>query len=223
MQSTRLLITAQRCSSASRINHLLRRCLTVSTPTARATLSRYSNDLHAGSTANSLRCCSSSQPLVDPNPSSYAPSGLLSLARPSVGTIRRHQPFRHASSGSLPAHKRITLPALSPTMETGTLRSWSKKEGDKVAEGTVDDILSVRTALTMAFAFQVTYSRSLKLTRQRSDSNLVTKDTWQRFFCPVEAKTYPWERSVVEDESGFLDRFMSLFSSAPSLWRKKKT
>jgi pyruvate dehydrogenase E2 component (dihydrolipoamide acetyltransferase) len=44
-------------------------------------------------------------------------------------------PIRYASSGNLPSHKKITLPALSPTMETGTLRSWSKQEGDQIAEG----------------------------------------------------------------------------------------
>jgi len=36
---------------------------------------------------------------------------------------------------SLPAHSRITLPALSPTMELGTIVSWEKKEGDKLNEG----------------------------------------------------------------------------------------
>ena len=29
----------------------------------------------------------------------------------------------------------MTLPALSPTMEMGTINNWQKKEGDKVAEG----------------------------------------------------------------------------------------
>jgi len=29
----------------------------------------------------------------------------------------------------------VKLPALSPTMEMGTLISWSKKEGDKLNEG----------------------------------------------------------------------------------------
>ena len=33
------------------------------------------------------------------------------------------------ASGSLPSHKRVELPALSPTMESGTLISWEKKEG----------------------------------------------------------------------------------------------
>nr|CAG4637895.1 EOG090X08YX [Chydorus sphaericus] len=39
------------------------------------------------------------------------------------------------ASGSLPPHKRVELPALSPTMESGTLISWEKKEGDKLNEG----------------------------------------------------------------------------------------
>lgn len=35
----------------------------------------------------------------------------------------------------LPKHIRVTLPALSPTMEQGTIVSWEKKEGDKLNEG----------------------------------------------------------------------------------------
>ncbi|XP_043269888.1 dihydrolipoyllysine-residue acetyltransferase component of pyruvate dehydrogenase complex, mitochondrial [Venturia canescens] len=34
-----------------------------------------------------------------------------------------------------PDHVKVTLPALSPTMETGTIISWQKKEGDKLNEG----------------------------------------------------------------------------------------
>ena len=43
MQSTRLLITAQRCSSASRINYLLKRCLALSstTATSKTNLNKY--------------------------------------------------------------------------------------------------------------------------------------------------------------------------------------
>jgi pyruvate dehydrogenase E2 component (dihydrolipoamide acetyltransferase) len=36
---------------------------------------------------------------------------------------------------SLPQHIRVALPALSPTMEQGTIISWEKKEGDKLNEG----------------------------------------------------------------------------------------
>ena len=38
-------------------------------------------------------------------------------------------------SGKLPSHVKVTLPALSPTMETGTVVAWHKKEGDKLNEG----------------------------------------------------------------------------------------
>lgn len=37
--------------------------------------------------------------------------------------------------GGLPSHVKVVLPALSPTMESGTIISWQKKEGDKVSEG----------------------------------------------------------------------------------------
>lgn len=39
------------------------------------------------------------------------------------------------SSDSLPEHYRITLPALSPTMEMGTILTWAKEEGEAVSEG----------------------------------------------------------------------------------------
>ncbi|XP_055684933.1 dihydrolipoyllysine-residue acetyltransferase component of pyruvate dehydrogenase complex, mitochondrial [Lutzomyia longipalpis] len=35
----------------------------------------------------------------------------------------------------LPSHIKVLLPALSPTMELGTIVSWEKKEGDKLNEG----------------------------------------------------------------------------------------
>ncbi|XP_028901047.1 dihydrolipoyllysine-residue acetyltransferase component of pyruvate dehydrogenase complex, mitochondrial isoform X3 [Zeugodacus cucurbitae] len=35
----------------------------------------------------------------------------------------------------LPSHIKVPLPALSPTMEQGTIISWEKKEGDKLNEG----------------------------------------------------------------------------------------
>lgn len=44
------------------------------------------------------------------------------------------QPVRFYS-GDLPEHKKVPLPALSPTMEHGNIVSWQKKEGDQLAEG----------------------------------------------------------------------------------------
>ncbi|VDD95661.1 unnamed protein product [Enterobius vermicularis] len=43
--------------------------------------------------------------------------------------------YRFYSNGNLPEHKKVPLPALSPTMEHGTIVSWQKKEGDQLAEG----------------------------------------------------------------------------------------
>ncbi|NXI34880.1 ODP2 dehydrogenase, partial [Galbula dea] len=44
---------------------------------------------------------------------------------------------------SLPAHQKVALPALSPTMQMGTIARWEKKEGDKISEG--DLIAEVET------------------------------------------------------------------------------
>lgn len=44
---------------------------------------------------------------------------------------------------SLPPHQLVTLPALSPTMQTGTIARWEKKEGEKINEG--DLIAEVET------------------------------------------------------------------------------
>ncbi|XP_015192928.2 dihydrolipoyllysine-residue acetyltransferase component of pyruvate dehydrogenase complex, mitochondrial isoform X1 [Lepisosteus oculatus] len=44
---------------------------------------------------------------------------------------------------SLPPHQKVVLPALSPTMQNGTIARWEKKEGDKISEG--DLIAEVET------------------------------------------------------------------------------
>ncbi|KAG5836870.1 hypothetical protein ANANG_G00233280 [Anguilla anguilla] len=44
---------------------------------------------------------------------------------------------------SLPPHQKVDLPALSPTMQMGTIARWEKKEGDKINEG--DLIAEVET------------------------------------------------------------------------------
>lgn len=42
---------------------------------------------------------------------------------------------RRFYAAELPEHIKIKLPALSPTMESGTITSWQKKEGDQLSEG----------------------------------------------------------------------------------------
>ncbi|XP_070534779.1 dihydrolipoyllysine-residue acetyltransferase component of pyruvate dehydrogenase complex-like [Ptychodera flava] len=44
---------------------------------------------------------------------------------------------RFLSSDDLPPHHEVPLPALSPTMETGTISRWEKQVGDRVNEGDV--------------------------------------------------------------------------------------
>ncbi|XP_063799310.1 LOW QUALITY PROTEIN: dihydrolipoyllysine-residue acetyltransferase component of pyruvate dehydrogenase complex, mitochondrial [Pseudophryne corroboree] len=44
---------------------------------------------------------------------------------------------------SLPPHQKVPLPALSPTMQMGTIARWEKKEGEKINEG--DLIAEVET------------------------------------------------------------------------------
>ncbi|XP_066140221.1 dihydrolipoyllysine-residue acetyltransferase component of pyruvate dehydrogenase complex, mitochondrial isoform X2 [Euwallacea fornicatus] len=55
-------------------------------------------------------------------------SQLLKPCKCATETLRYY-------SSDLPSHIKVTLPALSPTMELGTIISWEKKEGDKLNEG----------------------------------------------------------------------------------------
>ncbi|XP_054165379.1 dihydrolipoyllysine-residue acetyltransferase component of pyruvate dehydrogenase complex, mitochondrial-like [Oppia nitens] len=68
------------------------------------------------------------------NTSAVKPLHLLSptlkITRPLViSEVRTY------ASDNLPKHSRVVLPALSPTMELGTIISWEKKEGDPLHEG----------------------------------------------------------------------------------------
>lgn len=53
--------------------------------------------------------------------------------KPSQKVLWKYDNLRFYAD--LPPHQKIMLPALSPTMETGTIISWEKKEGDKLNEG----------------------------------------------------------------------------------------
>ncbi|CAH0725679.1 unnamed protein product, partial [Brenthis ino] len=62
------------------------------------------------------------------------PNKLLASSRKSVLTTPQwNVQTRYYSS--LPSHTKVNLPALSPTMESGSIVSWEKKEGDKLNEG----------------------------------------------------------------------------------------
>lgn len=63
------------------------------------------------------------------------------ISCPSIFT--KHKPFQvsdhvrrsFATDADYPDHTKVPLPALSPTMEMGSIISWEKKEGDKLNEG----------------------------------------------------------------------------------------
>ncbi|XP_077989698.1 dihydrolipoyllysine-residue acetyltransferase component of pyruvate dehydrogenase complex, mitochondrial-like [Glandiceps talaboti] len=62
------------------------------------------------------------------------------LHRPAVFQVYRINnvtQVRFLSSEDLPPHHKVPLPALSPTMETGTLTRWEKQVGERVNEGDV--------------------------------------------------------------------------------------
>ncbi|XP_071811170.1 dihydrolipoyllysine-residue acetyltransferase component of pyruvate dehydrogenase complex, mitochondrial-like isoform X2 [Apostichopus japonicus] len=49
--------------------------------------------------------------------------------------IKEISPIRLFSSADYPGHFMVTLPALSPTMDVGTIVRWEKQVGDKLVEG----------------------------------------------------------------------------------------
>lgn len=54
----------------------------------------------------------------------------------NVSSVRAGSIVRfYASDAGLPQHTKIALPALSPTMERGTIVRWTKQEGDQLSEG----------------------------------------------------------------------------------------
>ncbi|KAL7853889.1 hypothetical protein AOLI_G00207330 [Acnodon oligacanthus] len=74
--------------------------------------------------------------------STQAYSGILS-GKTCVLQQQRAEFSRSSRVYSLPPHQKVELPALSPTMQLGTIARWEKKEGDKINEG--DLIAEVET------------------------------------------------------------------------------
>jgi len=60
---------------------------------------------------------------------------ITQAAYPNHSSAGFHSTSVQYAKTSLPEHIRVALPALSPTMESGTIISWEKKEGDKLDEG----------------------------------------------------------------------------------------
>ncbi len=64
----------------------------------------------------------------------YLNKNLVDTLKPS-GYMNYISKSFYSANASLPPHQVINLPALSPTMEQGTIASWAKKEGDHIMEG----------------------------------------------------------------------------------------
>ncbi|KAH7719958.1 Protein DLAT-1 [Aphelenchoides avenae] len=79
-------------------------------------------------TSNSLRSASTFWTSSVSSESSALQSGSVQKRCGKVQQFRLY-------AAKLPVHSKINLPALSPTMEAGTIVSWQKKEGDQLSEG----------------------------------------------------------------------------------------
>lgn len=79
---------------------------------------------------NTIRCLSTQCFRKLNNTRNLAPSASRILQQPAVSRIGFVRYY-----ADLPEHTKVLLPALSPTMETGSIISWEKKEGDKLNEG----------------------------------------------------------------------------------------
>lgn len=53
----------------------------------------------------------------------------------SICTLPQWNLVQKRYYANLPNHHKVILPALSPTMENGSILNWAKKEGDKLSEG----------------------------------------------------------------------------------------
>mmetsp|Transcript_13755 Transcript_13755/g.20829 ORF Transcript_13755/g.20829 Transcript_13755/m.20829 type:complete len:528 (+) Transcript_13755:96-1679(+) len=67
----------------------------------------------------------------------------ISLARAEIVTSRYFSTTNAAFEASYPSHTVFPMPALSPTMETGTITSWKKNEGESFTVG--DVLCSIET------------------------------------------------------------------------------
>ena len=65
-----------------------------------------------------------------------------SLSVESTPNSSRNQ-IRHLSTDDLPYHLVVGMPALSPTMEAGTIAEWNVKEGEAFAAG--DSVAEIET------------------------------------------------------------------------------
>lgn len=72
----------------------------------------------------------------------------MTAIRVGLGVLRRgawfapistawKTPIRCMAASSLPDHKLLTMPKLSPTMAVGTVQQWTKSPGDQIEAGEI--------------------------------------------------------------------------------------
>lgn len=93
-------------------------------PTGPATLSR---SVPGTGSLRRLHCGAASRTVC--LGSSFSHRGSLLRCPQATGVCQSQRLY------SLPPHQKVELPALSPTMQTGTIARWEKKEGEKISEG----------------------------------------------------------------------------------------
>ena len=70
-------------------------------------------------------------------------SSLSVESTPNSSSTRQQPQIRHMSTDDLPYHLVVGMPALSPTMEAGTIAEWNVKEGEAFAAG--DSVAEIET------------------------------------------------------------------------------
>ncbi|KAF2078510.1 hypothetical protein CYY_000135 [Polysphondylium violaceum] len=83
-----------------------------------------------------------------------APATEAPKAAPAAEAPKAAQPAsKPKSTKTYPPHKVVGMPALSPSMETGTIAGWSKKVGDQIKQG--DILAQIETdKATMDFEYE---------------------------------------------------------------------
>lgn len=81
-----------------------------------------------GTASRALTCEAARKSSIQNNSQKWTSTGSKIASVWQVNFVRGY-------CSNYPAHNKVLLPALSPTMELGTIVSWEKKEGDKLNEG----------------------------------------------------------------------------------------
>ena len=84
----------------------------------------------------------------------------------------------------------ILMPALSPTMEEGTLAKWLKKEGDEVKSGDIRDLRGTVEREKAALGVFITLENpSRDMVTEAVTAGFYHSDTWNKDFPKIQILT----------------------------------